>query len=89
MGVATFSYIMGTFISIINNMKELSKDFDDGDKLTKFMGLLKQFNGDKEISTRFKNKLENFFEYRWHNDINIAINSDIDLAMLEQLPRAT
>ena len=35
-GVAVFSYIMGTFISILDQHTNLNADFDDGDTLSKF-----------------------------------------------------
>ena len=44
MGVATFSYIMGIFIEIVNTFKEISADFTEGDELAKFFGLIKRFN---------------------------------------------
>ena len=50
MGVATFSYIMSIFIEILNAFQEMNDDFDDGDKLSKFFGLLKELNRDMEIS---------------------------------------
>jgi hypothetical protein len=44
-GVAIFSYIMGNFIQILNQIKCLNSTFDDGDNLSKFFGLIKNYNG--------------------------------------------
>ena len=44
MGVATFSYMMSIFIGILNTFKNLDKDFNEGDELSKFFGLLHRFN---------------------------------------------
>ena len=46
-GVAIFSYIMGTFIDILEQFKNANDTLDDGDLLTYFFGLLKYFNGNK------------------------------------------
>ena len=39
-GVAIFSYIMGNFISILDQFKDFNKDLDDGDGLAKFFGVI-------------------------------------------------
>ena len=39
-GVAIFSYIMGNFIEILEQMRKLNEELDQGDELTKFFGLL-------------------------------------------------
>jgi len=39
-GVAIFSYIMGNFIEILEQIKQLDEELDDGDNLTRFFGLL-------------------------------------------------
>ena len=39
-GVAIFSYIMGNFIEILEQIQQLNEDLDDGDNLTRFFGLL-------------------------------------------------
>jgi len=44
---------------------KMTEGLDDGDNLTKFFGCLKKYNYGKEISSKFKNKLESFFEYSW------------------------
>ena len=43
-GVAIFSYVMGNFIEILDQSKTIGRGFDDGDNLSKFFGLIKQFN---------------------------------------------
>jgi hypothetical protein len=43
-GVAVFSYIMGNFINILGMYNTLNADFDEGDRLSSFFGLLKNFN---------------------------------------------
>ena len=43
-GVLTFSYVMGNFIQIIDSLKKQNATIDDGDNLSKFFGLLHNFN---------------------------------------------
>jgi hypothetical protein len=51
-GVAIFSYIMGNFITILQEMKEFAADLDDGDNLSKFFGTMKHFNDNVPIDQR-------------------------------------
>ena len=43
-GVAIFSYMMGIFIEILGKYQDLNAELDEGDQLSKFFGLLKNFN---------------------------------------------
>lgn len=43
-GINTFSYIMGVFLDLIDNYQALNMELDDGDRLTKFFGVIKFFN---------------------------------------------
>ena len=69
-GVAVFSYIMGNFVDILNDFKNFDSDLDQGDELSKFFGVLKKFNGGREIDISFKQELEQFFAYKWTCDRN-------------------
>ena len=73
MGVACFSYIMSIFINMVNTIKTFSSDFSEGDELSKFFGLIKRFNNYKEINKKMKTEIEEYFEYKWGNDNNIAV----------------
>lgn len=85
-GVAIFSYIMGNFISILDQFKDFNKDVDDGDGLAKFFGVLQKFNGDKPVNIELKRNIEDYFDYKWKFDKNIAFQSQEDKACFEQLP---
>ena len=43
-GVMVFSYIMGEYIELLEGYKEHHKEFDEGDGLRMFLGVLKHFN---------------------------------------------
>ena len=51
-GVALFSKMMSMFISIIDQVKLVYEDLDDGDELEKFFGLLKRFNGGRRLNQK-------------------------------------
>lgn len=77
---------MGNFIEILDQSKTIGRGFDDGDNLSKFFGLIKQFNKGQDIDIRMKERIEDYFDYRWANDHNQAISEPEDYALLEQLP---
>ena len=53
-GVLTFSYAMGNFIEILDSIKRANSTFDDNDNLSRFFGLLKNFNQGSPIKQEFK-----------------------------------
>ena len=64
-GVAIFSYVMGNFITILNYSMSYSAGFDDGDLLSKFFGVLQNFNHNQPIDSRMRLCIEKYFDYRW------------------------
>lgn len=85
-GVAVFSYCLGIFIDILASFQDLSKEFDEGDELTKFLQVIQRFNGNKSLQPEFINRIQDFFEYKWKSDKNNAMSEEADLAILGQLP---
>ena len=67
-GVIVFSYIMGEFISMLENYQVLNGEIDDGDNLAKFFGLMKRYNKNKHINKDLKERIEKYFEFRWKTD---------------------
>jgi hypothetical protein len=86
-GVMVFSYIMGEYIELLEGYKEHHKEFDEGDGLRMFLGVLKHFNSNEEMDYDFKLQIEEFFAYRWGNDKNQAFQEDMEQDLLEQLPK--
>lgn len=80
-GVAIFSYIMGNFIDILSQFQSYQADLDDGDTLTKFFGVIYQFNGEKPLNQGLKKRIEDYFTYRWQNDKLMAFEDDADLSI--------
>ena len=57
-GVAIFSIIMGDFISMLNTITEFNEEFEEGDALARFFGVLKAFNRGEFIKTELKEQIE-------------------------------
>lgn len=86
LGVAIFSYIMGNFISILDEFQAFHVPLEDGDRLSQFFGTLKSFNGNKPIDESLKHTMEEHFEFRWQQDKLAAFRDPSDEAILGQLP---
>lgn len=61
---------MGNFIEIIEVMGDIDSDFNDGDRLSKFFGLIRRFNHDRAINHDLMLRIEDFFENKWYYDNN-------------------
>lgn len=85
-GVAIFSYIMGIFITILDEFNNLNAELDEGDELTKFFGLIQYFNDNIPVNQSLKEEIEQHFDYRWKNDRNQAIDDPSEKELLGQLP---
>ena len=48
-GVLVFSYIMGEYIALLEKYKNSQTEYDEGDKLKLFFGVLKHFNENEII----------------------------------------
>jgi hypothetical protein len=48
-GVIIFSVVMGTFIEMIQVYNILNEDIDESDDLTRFFGLIKKYNNNRDI----------------------------------------
>lgn len=88
-GVAIFSYIMGVFIEILQSIFALTADVQDDESLSRWFGLIKRFNYGRPVSQELKEKIEQYFTYRWTNDKNIAICTEADLKIFDELPPDT
>lgn len=65
--------------------KEYDSELDEGDALSQFFGLLKNFNYNVDIDIMFKREIEQYFQHRWQADKCQAIVGSGEV-MLEQLP---
>lgn len=74
-GVSVFSFLMGNFLDILGTYNDLLANFDDGDTLSKFFGVLKYYNGGEDIKHDFKVRMEAHFDYIWNHDKNLAFTN--------------
>jgi hypothetical protein len=61
---------MGIFIEILISIQGLNADVDEGEMLSRWFGLIKRFNSSRSIQIELKQKIEDYFTYRWSNDKN-------------------
>lgn len=57
-GVAIQSYIMGNFANILSQFKSYNDELEEGDKLTKFFGVLVKFNSFRDLDIKFQRQME-------------------------------
>ena len=48
-GVCIFSYLMGTFLEMLERYRNHNDSNEEADSLSKFFGILKRFNHDEDI----------------------------------------
>ena len=84
-GVAIFSYIMGIFIDILDQFKDVTDDINYGDDLSKFFGILYDKNNCEPIDIGLKERIETYFDYRWTVDKNNIVCGEEYADIVSQL----
>ena len=85
-GVATFTYVMRNFITMLKTQQTLDKDISQAGDLDKFFGTLTWLNNDNPVNPKMKAEFEEYFDYLWKNNKNWAVVQEEDLALFDQLP---
>lgn len=67
-GVAFFSFIMGSFIEIIQNYEKKMGVVDKSSDLHNWMTLITRFTNNKPLPKSLATQIENHFTYFWAND---------------------
>ena len=67
----------------------LNKSLSEDGNLSKFFGLLKNFNGSEPIKPALRLEIEEYFKFKWSNDHNQALMKKADVDIYEQLPQET
>lgn len=57
-------------MKIIDEIKMIEAEIDDGDNLAKFLGLIRRFNSDKALPAKIQDEIEDFFIHKWVYDCN-------------------
>ncbi len=86
MGVAFFSYIMGSFIEIISNYDKMLGPQDQSGELHNWMSLLTRFTNNRPLPKNLIAQIDNHFQHFWaHNRLScISKNNEY----LNALPRS-
>jgi len=50
---------------MVNSVKDLQAEYEDGEALAKFFGVLTTFNRGELIKVELKREIEKFFDYKW------------------------
>jgi potassium voltage-gated channel Eag-related subfamily H protein 8 len=87
MGVASFSFIMGNFIEMLMEFRNVTAENEDHAGLTKFFGLLSRFNKGHPLQKDMTRKIEEYFDNYWSKDLNFAMKSEQDKRFLSELPK--
>jgi len=86
-GVASFSFIMGNFIEMLMEFRNVTAENEDHAGLTKFFGLLSRFNKGHPLHKNMTRKIEEYFDNYWAKDLNYAMKSEQDKRFLSELPK--
>ena len=73
LGVAIFSLIMGEFIAMLESVKDLQAEYEEGERLAIFFGVQTTFNRGDIIKVELKKEIEKFFDYKWIKEKNHAL----------------
>jgi hypothetical protein len=72
-GVLIFSYIMGKFIDMVNRVLIFNEPLEESESLTMFFSVIQHFNHNKPYNTEIKQKIEDYFVFKWAQDKNIGL----------------
>lgn len=86
-GVAIFSFMMNEFILILLELEKVTKENEERESLSKWMGMLTHFNGKRPLPKPMIKRFEDYFEYYWAKDKNHAFCSEADKRFLKELPK--
>ena len=79
-GIICFSYIMGLFTEILNVFLEIDAPLNEHEQLDKFWGVFKSLNS-RPVKETVRKTINEYLEYKWNNDKNLAIMSEDDVAI--------
>jgi hypothetical protein len=74
LGVAMFSYVMGSFTDLISSYDKKLGIIDQNADLQNWLTMLTKFNKHKPLSTELIYKIDKHFSYFWQNDRNSSIS---------------
>ena len=71
---------------MVESVKDLQADYEEGERLAIFFGVLTTFNRGDIIKVELKREIEKFFDYKWIKEKNHALQHDDYENIVMQLP---
>ena len=84
-GVMVTSFLIENFNQMLDLLKTFNDTYNDNQMLALFLGTMKKFNN--EAPLRNSERINDYFKYRWSHDRNLAVSTDQDKDLLDQLPK--
>jgi hypothetical protein len=78
--------VLGELRYMMSNMKNLTGDIDEKERLELFFLLLEKFNYGRHINHDLQNQIRAFMEIKWYSDKNNFLLTEDDQSLLNQLP---
>ena len=85
-GAMATTILINDWMEILGNFNDFSKPYEENEKLNIFFGTMKRFNEDQRLPSQLEVRIEKYLQYRWSNDKNLALMTNSDLQLLDQLP---
>jgi len=85
-GVLCTSLLMDNLSEMIKRLRNFNKPYDETQQLNLFLGTLRKFNDNVPVSKSLENKLDKYFHYRWYFNRNLAISTEADKQIYDELP---
>jgi hypothetical protein len=76
LGVAMFSYVMGSFTELISSYEKIIGDGDKDSELHNWLSVLEKFSKNKPFEANLIGRIDKHFAYFWKNDRNSFISKD-------------
>jgi len=62
----------------MRELRNFDKNYDESGQLNLFTQTLAQFNGNMPLSSNFISDIDEYFQYRWRMDKNLAVSNNED-----------
>ena len=85
-GVLVFSYIMGSFLKLLDSYKLVEAENEDSRNLLRFFGLMKKFNNNQSLKKSYVTEIEDFFDHYWSHDKLTVLHTNEDIRIFMELP---
>ena len=82
-GVLITTFVNEKLMKMIQQLSWVDHDFEETDKLSLFLTVMKKFNANQNLSRETQEQFDSYFRYRWSHDHCLAISKREDIELLE------